>query len=262
MFGSFHTNNQAVELQLFCKFNSKQQIATADWPDLEVAKVFRPLLTDLSCPRDFTHCGGLYIHILQHSREPAISAANSCSKLLPPIKKKGFHFDHLAMVDSYFTFLFKERYQRTLILHRQSKSMLFNGELYESFFSRQHNSALVIAHTVGTLGSTKLGPCFILGFMQCTVLFTDPDHSTDYILVKVFPLQEHPQKNYYPFPEEVWQKPDSSELQDSSKCAYILCSHLVCRCAYSPFDTSLSHAEITVIPCNPYFGAMAPQSSS
>ena len=58
----------------------------------------------------------------------------------------------------------------------------------------QDRKTLVIAHTKDHVSnSIHQGPCFILGFMQCTVIFKD-ERSTDYILIRVFPLKVFPEK--------------------------------------------------------------------
>ena len=96
--------------------------------------------------------------------------------------------------------------------------------------------------------------------MQCTVIFKD-ERSTDYILIRVFPLQEYSQKNVYPQPVEVWQNPDVYELDDPSKSVFILSSSLVCHCAFSPLDIarlSMGNNCIAVIPYNSYFGITMP----
>ena len=63
--GSFHTNNQAVEVQLFRKFLSKQKIiCSTEWPNDDFTSAVKPLLADLSSCKDVTSCGGFYRHIL------------------------------------------------------------------------------------------------------------------------------------------------------------------------------------------------------
>lgn len=131
--------------------------------------------------------------------------------------------------------------------------MVFNGDLYGTFFSRQKNSSLIIMNFNGVPC-----PCSIVKFVQCTFIISQSDTNStteDYIIIRVFPLQEHPQKFFYPQPAEVWQNPHTNQLQDSSKLKYILASSIVCRCAYTQFyDSQSSMNGITVIPCNPYFG--------
>ena len=75
--GNFHTNNLAVEVQLFRKFISRQKVCTTTRPNTEIADVLKPLLTDLNSVKDITNCGGLYSHILNHSDPLAISAAQN-----------------------------------------------------------------------------------------------------------------------------------------------------------------------------------------
>lgn len=101
--GSFHTNNQAVEVQLFRKFLSKQKICSTEWPSDDFASVIRPLLVDLGSSKIITNSGGFYHHILNPTDPYAISTANSICKLLPPIKKKAFSSLHLIpILDPYF----------------------------------------------------------------------------------------------------------------------------------------------------------------
>ena len=49
MLRKFHTNNLAVEVQLFWKFISRRKVCTTTWPNTELADVLKTLLTDLIC---------------------------------------------------------------------------------------------------------------------------------------------------------------------------------------------------------------------
>ena len=113
-----------------------------------MVNLVKPLLNECSL-KDTTSSNELYAHILEYSNPVTISAMNNCRKLLPPIKKRCFSSSDLNTIDAYLTTAFGERYCRTLILHKESKSAYFNGELYGSFFSRRKNSSLVLAHTSG-----------------------------------------------------------------------------------------------------------------
>ena len=44
--GSFHTNNKAVEVQLFRKFISKQQVGNIEWPDTQVTQDLKPVIDE------------------------------------------------------------------------------------------------------------------------------------------------------------------------------------------------------------------------
>lgn len=244
--------NQAIEIQLFRKFISRQKVFHSSWPNGEIKDVLK-LLVDCSTLQATTCNEEFYVHILNHSSIGVISSMNSHCKLLPPIKKKGFTMTDLKTIDSYFLGVFDERYCKTLVLHKESKSSYFNGELYGSFFSRHQNSSLALAY-ISRCGASDIKPCFITKFVQCSVYLTNPECSNDYVLVQAFPLEEHQQKEYYPHPVTIWKKPEDNELIESS--IYFPCSHLICRCAYTSFSTDLSNPGITVIPCNHFYGIM------
>ena len=219
--GSFHTSNRAVEIQLFQKFISTQQVSSFMWPDNELTHILKPLLDDIDTARDITSYGGLHLHLVKPFEKVSILAANNASKLLPPIKEKGFSFSELAVVNSCFSSYFGEEYKQTLILHQESKSILFNGDLYGTYFSRQKNSSLVIVRNQTQSDESQQCPCFIVGFARCTVFFsTDLESSAtiskEIILIKAAQLLEHDQRYHYPQPVEVRKMPDSAFLSDSS----------------------------------------------
>ena len=98
--GSFHT---AVEIQLFRKVISTQQVTSTMWPDIELTSILKPLLNDIEVSRDIiTSCSGLYLHIMKPFEKASILAANNISKLLSPLKEKGFSFSELSFINTYF----------------------------------------------------------------------------------------------------------------------------------------------------------------
>ena len=66
------------------------------------------------------------------------------------------------------------------------------------------------ARTKTTSGDVQEQPFFVIGFVECTVVFKQsrlPQTCVNnIILAKVIPLQKHPQKYFYPKPIEVWNK--------------------------------------------------------
>ena len=250
--GSFHTNNQAVEVQLFRKFISKQQVSCAEWPDIELTHALKPVIANLEVTKDTTHCGGLFIHIISPFERAAILEANNSSKLLPPVKEKGFLSNDISLINTCFSTYFGEEYVRTLILHTESKSIIFNGDLYGTFFSRQKNSSLIVICKQDGNGVMQKCICAIVGFVKCTVILNSTSAAQDFILAEVVALQEHHQKNYYPQPVQVFKIPDSVHLSDRSRFCYVLLSCILCRCAYTVFVNDSS--AIAVVPCNSYCG--------
>lgn len=82
---------------------------------------------------------------------------------------------------------------------------------------------------------------------MCAVVFNSESEVTkDIVLLKLLPLQEHPQRNHYPKPVEVWEMPDTFHVRDQSRHFYIPLSCLICRCAYTVFIDDNSC--ITVFP--------------
>lgn len=254
--GSFHTSNRAVEIQLFRKFISTQKVSSNMWPDIELTNILKPLLSDVDVSKDITSCGGLYLHIVQPFKKASILAANSTSKLLPPIKEKGFIYSELTLIDTCFSTYFGEEYKQTLVLHKESKSIVFNGDLYGTYFSRQKNSSLVILRNQTQSSEVLKYPYFIVGFVRCTVFF-DPNLesgstiSEEIMLIKAVPLQQHHQRYYYPQPVEVWRIPDSAFLNNY---LFFPLSCILCLCAYSVFIDDSSC--ITIVPCNRYSGTI------
>lgn len=250
--GSFHTSNKAVEVQLFRKFITAQQVCATPWPNVELTHVLKHLIDDLQFNKDVTSVGGMYLHIISPFERKSLFDTNQNCKLMPPIKEKGFVSGDIQLIDTCFSTYFGEEYHRTLILHKESKSVLFNGDLHGTYFSRQKSSSLVMANYKIANGESRRNPCFILNFVMCAVLFNSESEVTkDIVLLKVLPLREHPQRNHYPKPVEVWEMPNTIHVHGYF---YIPLSCLICRCAYTVFIDDNSC--ITVVPCNNYAGVL------
>ena len=249
--GSFHTNNKAVEVQHFRKFISKQQVGNIEWPDTQVTQDLKPVIDELRATKENAYLGALFDHIVKPFEPSTIFNANNYGKLLPPIKEKGFIAMDISIINEYFNKYIGPEFIQTLILHKQSKCMVFNGDLYGTFFSRQQNSSLVIVRYKDENNVIQECSCFIVGFVECTVVFRSMPVSK-FILAKVVPLQEHPQKDFYAKPVLIFQKPDTHFLSNSHGYFYVFLSSILCRCAYTVFKHDSS--AVAVVPCNSYCG--------
>ena len=89
--GSFHTSIKAVEVQLFRKFISAQQVCAAQWPHVELTHMLKSIVDDLHFSKDVTSIGGIYLHIISPFERSAILEANGNCKFLPPIKERDFN---------------------------------------------------------------------------------------------------------------------------------------------------------------------------
>ena len=254
--GSFHTNNRAVELQLFRKFIKNQQVQYMEWPELELSNAIRPLVCedkdDGASSSESGYCG-FHSDILNPFKAEVVLSANDTCKLLPSIKQRSFLPEDLRVINEYMS-SFGPSYVRTLIIHKVSKSLLFNGDLYGTYFSGRKNCSLVIVRMLTSSGTYNQSPCFIIGFVQCTVIMKQENEnsSLDFILCKVVQLIEHSEKNKFLYPIEIWQKP-----HNILACSYsfVAVSSLLCCCAYSSkFIDNTDDSITTVVPCNPYFG--------
>ena len=199
-------------------------------------------------------------HIIKPFDKESILAANSTCKLIPPIKEKAFKCFDLCLINACFSLYFAEEYEWTLVLHKKSKSIVLNGDLYGTYFSRQKNSYLIIIRNQIQSGEILKYPCFILGFIKCTAfnkLSTYSDlistNGTEFILLRVIPLQEHHQRYYYPQPVEVWRMPNPDFLMTLIimlifiYLVYSASVHILCLLV-------IVYMCVTVVPCNRYSG--------
>ena len=254
--GSFHISNKAVEVQLFRKFISAQQVCATQWPNVELPHVLKNVIDGLHFNKDVTSVGGMYLHIVSPFERSSLLEANGNCKLLPPIKEKGFVSSDIQLINTCLSTYFGEEYHRTLILHKES--VLFNGNLHGTYFSRQKSGSLVMASykfaNPKEIVNPKEIPALLNIVMCAVVLNSESEVTKDIVLLKVLPLQEHPPRNYYPNPVEVWEMPDTFHLHAQSRQFSIPLSCIICRFAYTVFIDDDSC--ITVVPCNSYAGVL------
>ena len=253
--GNVHTNHQSVELQLFRKFVSKQHVYSMQWPNMELTTPLKSLINSLKPNTDVTHCGGLFRHLVDNSDFDSFIAANNVCRLLPPVKQRSFAPEEISLINELLSSHFGTKFKKTLILHKYSKSMIFNGDVYGSYNSRQKNNSLVIVRLKNTLGILCQCPCFIIDFVQCNVVLLEDTNeivTTECRFVKVIPLIEHGDQHAYPKPVEIWQKPP--DVEDDRTCFFVASSSVQCRCAHYPNINKTDPSLIGVVPCNPYAG--------
>ena len=144
MLGNVHTNKQSVEIQLFRKFISRQQVCTMEWPKTELSDTIKPFLYNATRSQSNTkRSSGLFRHILNSYADESIFSADAASHILPPIKEKSLCHEDVAQVNSFLAACFPSRFDKVLVIHKWSNSMVFNGEIYGSYFSRQRCNSLV-----------------------------------------------------------------------------------------------------------------------
>ena len=80
-----------MEVQLFRKFISAQQVCATQWPNVELTHMLKGFVTDLHFNKDVTSIGGMYLHIISPFERSSILEANGNCQFLPPIKEKGFN---------------------------------------------------------------------------------------------------------------------------------------------------------------------------
>ena len=92
---------------------------------------------------------------------------------------------------------------RTLLLHVESKSLLFSGDIFGTWYSRQKRDSLIIIREERKWYCI----CTILGFVKCTVIMNFVNRESvkqDFTLVKVVKNQRH----FYAPPVQVFYKAD------------------------------------------------------
>lgn len=146
---------------------------------------------------------------------------------------------------------FGESYGKTLMLHEYSSAIFFCNELNGSLCSLHANSSLVY------ISRGYRRPGFVTNYLRCTVLLdseTAPPSSNNRavtaFLAAINWLDEHPCKDWFGTPVEVWQK----VIQHSRPHTFIPVTDIVCRCAYVSskvkFSQELEEDITAVVPIN------------
>lgn len=181
----------------------------------------------------------------------AILEANRYCKFLLPTKEKGLIVTDREQLNTSLTVFFGEAYKMTYILYKESKSIVFNGDLYGTYFSRQKNSSLVVIQNRTPTQEIVQYPCFIVNFVKCTVELSNSSN-VELVMCKLFPLEGSLHRHYYTKPVEVWKMPYTDSFHEPNSFIFLPLSCILCRCAYSVFVNDSSC--VTVVPCNRYAG--------
>ena len=115
-------------------------------------------------------------------------------------------------------------YVRTLLIHKYSRALQFNGELYGSLKSIHSNFAMV--HVKSDSGC--IIPAFVRKFVKVKVILklcNETEENVDIYLSAVNWLEEHPEKLS---PAEVWRQ----FLHCDNAESFVSVSDFRCRCAY------------------------------
>ena len=238
------------------KFCSNQQFlhALESSEEESLLHLLSPFLTS----KDSLKCHKLpELPILSEPSLPfLITFAESC-KLVPPIEEAYLNSDELEIVDSILKTMLGTQYQRTLLLHQYSSAAYINGELYGSINSIHSNSSLCFAKSSA---NGSIGPGMIYRFVIVTVFLNQStsviNKSVQICLCGLDWLLEHPEKNWFHLPIEVWRK-WSQNMQPSTLVPSL---NVMCRCAYLIDTITFSHAleefVMIIVPLNNFSGLL------
>lgn len=181
-----------------------------------------------------------------------VSNYSEVCKLLPPIKEGCLDSDEHAYIENTLKATFNNAYKRTLLLHKYSRAIRYGGELHGSLNSIHFNSSLVRINCNG-----DIKPAFVVKYIKITVILAQPnneDKGIDVYFIAVNWLKEHPEKNWFNQPVEVWRKFHTCGHID----AYITVSDVLCRCAHVTevveFRQGYKEAVTIIIPLYNHFG--------
>ena len=247
--GSVPTNHNSIEVQLMRKFTSTQQIlqlySMCDDPALQ------ELLNDFQVSK-----GSLQYEALPDLPFTTLSAANieiinkSCRQLYP-IKEACFSSAELECIDTSLKTYFGTEYDRTLMLHKVSRAIVYCDILYGSVNSIHSKSSLVY---IKSDSDNIIAPAFVQKYIIVTTILKQGTNKTVPItLACINWLQSHQHKDWYGAPVEVWRNFHPSIHPD----AYVPVTGLLYRCAYITESVTFglrSEAVTVVVPINNFVG--------
>lgn len=216
--GSVPTNHQTIEAQLMRKFCTKQQ--TAHGLENSLQELFQPFLRSKGSLKyeDIPE-----LPLLSPLTVSSIKNHFETCKLVPPVKEACLNSDEHRLIETTLKVCFSDAYERTMLIHKYSRAMYFGGDLYGSVNSIYSNSAMVHAKS----NSGPIVPGFVVKFVKVMVNLKH-EETVDIYLAAINWLGEHPEKNWFVSPIEVWRK----FLPCSFPHTFIPVSYIKCRCAY------------------------------
>ena len=257
--GSVPTNHQAIETQLMRKFSSNQQTVHAlkNSGDNSLQQLFQPFVNSKG---SLKHEQTPELPLLSSLSVSSIKSHCEACKLIPPVKEACLHSDEHRLIENTLQHYFGDAYVKIMLIHKYSRAAYFWGDLYGSVNSIHSNSAMVLAKRSSGLSV----PCFIKKFVKVTIVLLEttemldtcnPQESTfDIYLAAINWLEEHPNKDYFSSPIEVWRK----FIPCSTPEDFIPVSCIVCRCAYIEdmikFNSVLQETVTVVVPIHYFYG--------
>ena len=256
--GAVPTNHRDIETQLMRKFSTNQQILQSleSSHDETIEKLLYPF---------FMLKGSLKHQELPELpllTEPSVSnfVNNSQSyKLIPPITEGYLNPDEYAAIEQLMKDILGIAYQRTLLLYQYSSAAYIGGELYGALNSLHSNSAMLYARNGNSNCSCAL-PGVTIKFLKVNIILNVPNHddkTVEMYLSGLNWLQEHPEKNWFPSPVEVWRKMNLPTFHNQPS-SFIPMSNIICRCVYIEesikFSRVLDEIVTVVVPLSNFYG--------
>lgn len=213
--GSYYTNNRNISVQLMQRFLDSKIYAPHNWPS-EYANKFLPVLEQFNYQK-----GSLQ----QTTLETIINSSANEVIPLPPINEctfsqnELFHLRH-ALTNGETT----STDQNILMLYRKAKAIrICNQFVVGSKSSRYYKCSLVLARKPGG----NVGLAEINFFAECKLI-----SSKKYMWVAAVNwLMEHPCKDWFGYPTQVWTTVADVSSVDSTP--FIPVSNIKSRVAYS-----------------------------
>ena len=144
---------------------------------------------------------------------------------------------------------FGDCYVRTLLLHKHSRAVRFNGELYGSLNSLHSSSALVCAKP----NTGVITPGFVRKYVGVNIIVQASNETQKQqvvYLASINWLSEHEHKHWFGTPVEVWRK----FLPCVGPNTFVLVTNIFCRCAHltekTVFNQMLEEVVTIVVPLN------------
>ena len=174
-----------------------------------------------------------------------IDFINQSCKLVSPIKEDCLNSDEHGAIDSLLKEILGNTYKRTMLLYCWSSAAYIGGALYGSINSIHFNSAMIYAK------STEHGsflPGMSCKFLKINIILDTPndgDQGMQIYLCGLNWLQEHPHKNWFHPPVEVWRRIIPQSFMQPNH--FVPTSCIACRCAHTLKFTRELEETVTIV---------------
>lgn len=251
--GSVPTNHKDIETQLMRKFCCNQQILRSMEND-DNEELITLLKQFLSSKGSLRYEELPKLPLASDISLSSFDLINQSCKLIPPVKEACLSADEHAIIDSLLKEIFGNAYKRTMLLCHWSSAAYISGDLYGSVHSIHSNSGMIYAKS---REHRSFLPGISCKYLKINIILNFPnegDQGRHIFLCGLNWLQEHPHKNWFHHPVEVWRK---ANLQNSIlPSSFIPISSIACRCAHITnmvrFSRELEEIVTIVIPINTF----------